>query len=436
MNTKLKKTEIGLIPEDWEVKELENYLDLLTYGFTNPMPSAEDGPYLITAKNVNNGKILFSSCRRTTQEAFDTLLTDKSRPMLNDVLVTKDGTLGRIGLVDKENCCINQSVALLRPNNKIIPKFLKYLLESPYYQARMNLDARGTTIQHIQITVLKKMEVAIPSLTEQYKIVDIISKLDDKINTNQQMNRTLEAIGKAIFKHWFVHFEFPNENGQPYKSSGGEMVDSKLGEIPGCWEVQELGTVIETTGGGTPSTKKEEYWEKGNIKWFSPRDITRNNQMFITNSEKNINNSGLKHSSARLFPPLSLMMTSRATVGELSINTKEACTNQGFITCIPNEKLSTYYLYFWIKMNKEHIISLSSGSTFREINKSTFRALNIIIPSNEVLSRYNSLSKPIFNQIKTLQAQNQELTQIRDSLLPKLMSGKIRVKKSLERAKI
>ena len=121
------------------------------------------------------------------------------------------------------------------------------------------------------------------------------------------------------------------------------------------------------------------------------------------------------------------MMTSRATVGELSINTQEASTNQGFITCIPNEKLSTYYLHFWIKMNKENIISLSSGSTFREINKSTFRALKIVIPNNEVLSTYNSLLKSIFSQIEILQAQNQELSQIRASLLPKLMSGKIRV---------
>jgi type I restriction enzyme S subunit len=199
-HTRFKQTELGEIPEEWEVDRLDSYVDFVTYGFTNPMPESDKGPYIITVANINNGKILFNTCRKTTQDAFDNLLTDKSRPMLNDILLTKDGTLGRLGLVNKDNCCINQSVALLRPNKKVIPLFLKYLLESPYYQKKMKIDAGGSTIKHIYITIVDKMKIAVPNLKEQQKITGVLSKVDEQIQNNKSQLENLKQLKKGLMQ--------------------------------------------------------------------------------------------------------------------------------------------------------------------------------------------------------------------------------------------
>ncbi len=421
-----KETEIGLIPEGWKLKAFSDIVDIIGGG--TPKTTMEEYwegeiPWL-SVVDFNNE---FRTVNETEKSITEMGLNNSSTKILKkgELIISARGTVGAIAQLGRD-MAFNQSCYGLRAMKTMTDNdFIYYLLK--YSLNILKQTTHGSTFDTITKNTFDLLKVPLPPMKEQIKIASILSVLDDKIELNHRMNQTLEAIGQAIFRHWFVHFEFPNSEGQPYRSSGGEMVDSELGEIPKGWDVQEIGNTIETTGGGTPSTKKEEYWENGDIQWFSPRDITANKQMFITDSEKKITKKGLKNSSAKLFPPYSLMMTSRATVGELSINTQEASTNQGFITCIPNEKLSTYYLHFWIKMNKENIISLSSGSTFREINKSTFRALKIVIPNNEVLSTYNSLLKSIFSQIEILQAQNQELSQIRASLLPKLMSGKIRV---------
>ena len=205
--TDYQNAEIGAVPVEWAVSPLAEFVERVTYGFTNPMPTTSHGPYMVTAKDINQGRILYEQARHTSQKAFDDLLTDKSRPNEGDVLLTKDGTLGRLAVVEKENLCINQSVALIRPNSKIRPLFLKYLLGTSHYQRRMIQDADGTTIKHIYITRVGKMEVAIPLLAEQDQILELLSALDDKIDLNRQNNETLESIARALFKSWFVDFD-------------------------------------------------------------------------------------------------------------------------------------------------------------------------------------------------------------------------------------
>ncbi len=191
-------TQVG----DWKTCQLAELLERITYGFTNPMPTSEVGPYMVTAKNVNEGRILYEQARRTTQAAFDELLTDKSRPKAGDLLLTKDGTLGRLAVVDTENICINQSVAVLRPNTKVDPHFLKYLLSSPEYQRQMIKDSGGTTIKHIYITRVDKMDVNYPSRKEQEKIVansdrifqwikDLVLQYEAKLDALAELNQSL-----------------------------------------------------------------------------------------------------------------------------------------------------------------------------------------------------------------------------------------------------
>ena len=174
--------------DDWVTCPLADLLELITYGFTNPMPTTDTGPYMVTAKNIREGRINYETTRHTSKEAFDELLTKKSRPKIGDILLTKDGTLGRLAVVDRENICVNQSVAVLRPNEKVEPNFLSLLLSSPSYQTRMIEDAGGTTIKHIYITRVDKMEVAYPPAPNDRQA--IVEKLD----ALSEETKALEAI--------------------------------------------------------------------------------------------------------------------------------------------------------------------------------------------------------------------------------------------------
>jgi type I restriction enzyme, S subunit len=192
--------------DDWVIDELRAFFTLITYGFTSPMPDAEEGPWKLTAKDIFGGRINYETARRTTQEAFDRL-TNKSRPRIGDVLLTKDGSIGRVAVVDREGVCINQSVALIRPNERIIPDYLKYLLLSPHYQKLMESDSDGSTIKHIYITRVDKMKVLVPPISQQEKIVSLLKGLDDRIEILKENSSTLEAIAQAIFKSWLVKFD-------------------------------------------------------------------------------------------------------------------------------------------------------------------------------------------------------------------------------------
>jgi type I restriction enzyme, S subunit len=198
--TEFKDSPVGSIPLKWEVAELKEYLSFISYGFTNPMPESDFGPLMVTAKDINFLKIHYDTARMTTLKAFEGDLSDKSRPRLNDILLTKDGTLGRVALVERENICINQSVAVLRPNDKVLPKFLLYLLASPLYQREMLDNSGGSTIKHIYITVLDKMKVAIPEKNEQIKIVDILDSLFTKLSLCEKRLNCSIKIKKALMR--------------------------------------------------------------------------------------------------------------------------------------------------------------------------------------------------------------------------------------------
>lgn len=166
------------VPEGWEVNPLRTYLKYISYGFTNPMPETAEGPFMVTAANINEGKIIYKGCRHTSWAAYNSLLTTKSKPQIDDILITKDGSLGRLAIVHNEEICINQSVAVLRIDKELVNVyFLKMLLESPYYQAVIIGDAGGSTIKHIYITKLDKMNIAIPKkIDEQIKILQLIEE--------------------------------------------------------------------------------------------------------------------------------------------------------------------------------------------------------------------------------------------------------------------
>lgn len=294
-----------------------------------------------------------------------------------------------------------------------------------YFALRPQLEhlrsiSTGAATKFLTLTILREIEIACPPIGVQRHIASILSAYDDLIENNTRRIAILEEMARRLYEEWFVHFRFPG-------CEQVRMVESDLGLIPEGWEVATVDDTFDLLGGGTPSRVVPEYWEGGTINWYSPTDLTRAGSAFMDCSGERITALGLAKSSARLFPPYSVMMTSRATLGVIAVNTTEACTNQGFITCLPNAKFPLWMLYQWLKANVETFISLGTGATFKEITKGVFRTIKLAIPPENISSDYQTLAEPMMGLILRLQRKNTNLRAQRDLLLPKLISGEINV---------
>ena len=381
----------------------------------------KEGIPVVMPKNIVDGKVSVEDIARIDEMDVERLAQHKLHS--GDIVYGRRGDIGRRALITgKEEgwLCGTGCLRISLRDTILDPLFLYYYLGQPEVIKWIFNQAVGATLPNLNTEIIRSIQVKYPPLSTQRKVAAILSAYDDLIENNTRRIAILEEMAQSLYREWFVHFRFP---GHEKKS----MVESALGMMPEGWEVKAIGEVIETLGGGTPSTQNIEYWDNGDVIWYSPTDLTSAGTMFIVNSAKKITELGLYKSSARLFPAYSVMMTSRATIGVVAINTRPACTNQGFITCIPNEALSAYQIYFWLAENKEKIINLASGATFKEINRGTFRKLPVIVPDTVISQRFNELVLPICKQIENLIAKNANLRQTRDLLLPKLISGEVDV---------
>jgi type I restriction enzyme, S subunit len=408
--------------KEWkEIKFEELYLEPSKNGLSRSSSNGQQG-----VKIVNMGE-LFRYPRMRNPEM--RRVTTTERENINFGLKEGDLLFARRSLVaegagkciivlEVENpTVLESSIIRVRLDKKICsPLFYYYFFSSEIGFCIIQSIVNEVAASGIRSSELAKLKVIYPEVKEQYKIAAILSAYDDLIETNTQRIKLLEETAQQLYKEWFVRMRFPD-----YKNT--KFVKG----VPEGWEVKTIAEAFTIVGGGTPSTVNDDYWN-GDVNWFSPTDITASKGIFLSESSHKITKKGLKESSATMFPPYSIMMTSRATIGAIGINTSAACTNQGFITCIPNEKIPYTFLYYWIKSNKEIFEMLATGSTFLEITKGTFKKVNILIPKDEVINKYHQIVQSIFQQIENLQAQNTQLRHLRDRLLPRLVSGKLAIK--------
>lgn len=412
-----QKAAIGPVPADWSVAPLSAYTTRVTYGFTNPMPTTNDGPFMLTAKDIHDGRIDYESARHTSIEAYSTYLTDKSRPNVNDILLTKDGSIGRVALVDRTEICINQSVALLQPNDQIHPLFLKYLLETPHYQRQMVSDADGTTIKHIYITRVDKMLIAVPSLQEQRAIAGVLGALDDKIELNRRMNRTLEEMAAAIFKAWFVDFEpvkakaagarhFPTMPQEVFDALPTEFVDSPFGPIPKGWMVQKLENVATANYG--KNLPKKELLEKG-VPVYGAAGV-------------------IGYTSQPTFNMPVLLITCRGSYsGTIHETWEPAFVTNNSMSIVPKtSSINRHYLREALKLADRQ--SVVTGSAQPQITLTHLNTLRILAAANPVAEAYEMLAGTLWERAAVSNRENGALIALRDALLPKLLSGEIRLK--------
>ena len=419
---KFKQTEMGMIPEEWEVRSIEEVSEVIGGG----TPSTKISEYWdgdiswITPRDLStfNFRYIKRGERNITKKG----LKDSSAKLLpkGTVLLTTRAPVGYVAIAGNQ-VTTNQGFRSLIPNDKIISEFLFYLLKKNVEILKSN--ASGTTFGELSGSKLKTLQFAIPPLPEQRAIAKILSDLDAKIELNRQMNKTLEEIGKAIFKHWFVDFEFPNEEGKPYKSSGGEMVyNEELGkEIPEGSRVEQLGNLI-VRNRNKISNKKE--WESENVIDLSnmPQfsiclDTFQKGDKFDSNIYK-LREFDILFGSIRPY---------FGKAGFSPINGVVAGTVYSYL---PNDK-NYYSFILFLTSGKEFVefaVSYSKGTKMPIIGWNDFCLYKIPVPKdNSVISEFNTFVFPLIKKIRDNINEIQTLSQIRDALLPKLMSGKIRV---------
>jgi len=432
--TKFKKTEIGMIPEDWEIDKLGNHINLIkgvSYR-SKDYCSADEGIIFINLKCVaRNGGFREEGIKYYKGEVKENQFVNSGDIIIANTDLTQNKEI--IGsplkipdLNDGRKMCISLDLSKLDIiSSKIYGDFLYYYLMSPIARHFMIANGNGTTVIHLATKNVPNMLIPVPSLSEQKKIVTILSDLDSKIELNQAMNKTLEAIGQAIFKRWFVDFEFPNEKGKPYKSSGGEMVDSELGKIPKGWKVSKVGDELDTVLGGTPSTTNKAYWENGTIAWLNSGKI---NEFRITEPTALITEDAVNKSATKIMPKgTTVLAITGATLGQVSRIEIDACANQSVIGIIESEFVSSEYIYYWIKNSINKMIRSQTGGAQQHINKNNVNTSEILLSSNKIMQNFSKIMRPIFHHIGISCFENKNISQIRDSLLPNLMSGKIRV---------
>ena len=274
----------------------------------------------------------------------------------------------------------------------------------------------GSTTKFLTLGMLHGLDIPLPAIADQDKIVSVLSVYDDLIENNQKQIKLLEEAAQRLYKEWFVDLRFPGHETTP-------IVDG----VPEGWRETCMDDICDSIGGGTPSTKSEEYYRDGQIKWVTPTDITRKSGLILLDTEKKITEEGLHNSSAKMVSPYTILMTSRASVGFFGLCEYEVCTNQGFISCIPHEESIRFYLLYNLMNRVDEIRAKASGSTFLEISKKSFRGLKIIVPEAHILTQFNNIVRPMIRQMEILTKTIAKLREARDRLLPKLMSGEIEV---------
>lgn len=388
---------------------LEEYLSLITYGFTNPMSDSLEGPWKITARDITNGRINLKTARKTTQKEYDELLTSKSKPKIGDVLLTKDGTLGRVAVVDIDNICINQSVALLRPNKKILSKYLYYLLLTPFYQQKMQQDAHGTTIKHIYISKVGKMEVSIPPLKIQDKIVSILSPIDEKIYGIDKEIEVYTNILESMFHDWFYNHNIgnlTNENkGISFEKWNESNVFENIIQLKEKNKKEENYPVLSVVKEGEFKASEDVFTKQVYSKSTKNYKIVRRNQVAYNPARANIGSIAmLKDYEVGLVSPIYTVFEMKDTI------------------------TPTFFYYYmkqpmFLEMIKHHAI----GTTRQNFPFEAFKMFPMVVPPMELQLKFEEIARPIEQKISKLKEENEVLAEIRDTLLPKLMSGELPV---------
>lgn len=395
---------------EWKEYKLEQVIEkFIDYRGKTPNKKLSGIP-LITAKIIKNGRLM-DPTEFISEDDYKSWMT-RGYPKINDLIITTEAPLGEVALINNEKVALAQRIITLQTKkDNCCSVFLKYYFQSHIGQGALQSRASGSTVEGIKSAELKKVEIFLPSLQEQTAIASVLSSLDDKIDLLHRQNKTLEQIAETLFRKWFVR--------RPELVEGEDAHEG--------WEKKSLLEFLELVGGGTPKTSNSEYWN-GDIWWLSGGDISQNHKGVITKAEKTITEYGLNNSSAKLLPEYSTVITARGTVGKYCLIAEPMTFSQSNYGIKPKLDGCYFFAYLLLGSSIEQLLSAAYGSVFDTITTSTFKDYQVVLPKEIVIRKFEVVVRPYFEKIINNTKQIQSLTKMRDTLLPKLMSGEVRVK--------
>ncbi|MFK5921446.1 MAG: restriction endonuclease subunit S [Verrucomicrobiota bacterium] len=405
-------------PHEIKLSECVDLLSGFAFKSKNFTTNLEDIA-LVKGENVSQGRVLWDISKRWVREDWSQFKKFQLKP--GDVVIAMDRPWVPAGL---KWCFIRdhdpmallvQRCCRLRANPLIMDQtFLRCLIGGPGFEGYIKPITTGVNIPHISGRQILDYSFNLSPLPEQKRIARILSAYDDLIENNLRRIKILEEMAQSLYREWFVHFRFPGHESTP-------MIDSPLGPIPEGWEVKKLGEIYDTSSGGTPSRKKPEYYEKGDIEWVKTKELKDG---FVLESEEKINSFGLSKSSAKLFPANTVLIALYgATIGQLGILSQPAATNQACCALLQKDELYGRAFAFYTLLNaRTDLINLRQGAAQQNISQALLKKFEIICPPENLIRKFNFSAETILDNIYNLQHRNQNLRATRDLLLPKLIT--------------
>lgn len=414
-----KKTEVGVIPEDWEVVKISHLANLITKGTT---PSTygfefeEEGINFIKIENLReDGSIDIDNTPKISKECNEKL--KRSQMKKNDILFSIAGSLGKASIVSDWMlpCNTNQALAIIRLNNMCDKLFIKYFLSSNNVKRYIDRISTIGAQPNMSLQQVGNINVILPSLKEQEKIAEILSSVDCQIDDTEKLIEKCKVLKKGLMQRLLTkgigHTEFKN---------------TEVGEIPAAWEVKRVKDVSNTMSGGTPSRSKKHYYENGIYSWVKTGEL---GSKYIYESEEKITEEAINNSSAKLVPIGSVIIAMYgATIGKLSININEVTTNQACcsIVCDSSVMLNEY-LYYYLDYNKNKLIDLGAGGAQPNISQKIIRDFEVLAPTLKEQRSIAQILSSLDSEIEDYGDKKQKLEKLKKGLMQQLLTGKIRV---------
>lgn len=434
-----------------EIGELveQNVVSLQTGPFGSQLHSydyIESGVPVVPTEGIQGGRLDHSVLPKISEEKASEL--SRHRLLVGDVLFARRGAqaTGKTARV-RENeagfiCGTGAIRARIHSETVLNRDFFAWFLSAPDTVAWIREQAIGATMPNLNPGIIKRIEVPLFPLPEQREIAAILGALDDKIELNRKTAATLEEMARALYRSWFVDFDPVHAKAAGrapahMDTQTAALFPGSFGEdgLPEGWELTTIGEVGSIAGGATPKTKEPAFWDGGHHLWATPRDLSSLKQPVLFDTDRKITDAGLRKISSGLSPEGTLLLSSRAPIGYLAIAKMPVAVNQGFIAIRETNKISGLEAYFWCAENMDLIHANANGSTFQEISKKNFRSLQYVLAPPEVRNAFNKQGGALFDRISMLCQENQTLSTLRDTLLPRLMSGELRVGAAIEQVK-
>ena len=429
----------GEPPDGWTWSRLDDVSEGV-FDCPHSTPKLTDtGPFVVRTQDIITGVFRADQAGRVSEETYAERIT-RVTPSLGDLLYSREGTYFGIAaeVPAKTRVCLGQRMVLIRPDKRRLDfSFLCHWLNSPIMAAHIHGYRDGTVAERLNLPTIRALPILIPPLPEQKAIAAVLGALDDKIELNRRLNTTLEAMARALFQSWFVDFDPVRAklDGRPPAALDpataalfpASFQDSEAGHLPKGWTIQPVGEVVDCVGGGTPSTAEPKYWEGGTHHWTTPKDFSSLQAPVLLDTDRKLTEAGIAKISSGLLPAGTLLLSSRAPVGYLAIAAMPVAINQGFIAMKCNDRASNFFMLNWCQTNMAEIESRATGTTFAEISKQNFRPIRVVLPQKELMAAFTAKVAPLYAQITASLHQSSTLATLRDTLLPKLLSGELSI---------